>query len=170
MTLSVSDLQKVIIQSFFNDTDLPGGIVEFVMNDFPSFAWKSRVQFTPQSHLFNYFSDGLLLLLGTLLIVLDFNVALSELLLLLLDKYLDLCSYPFSQFKFAIKLPITILKGVEGNSFGVSRILSLKFAIGDVFENEESENEVLIFEMKVTYWGIVNVIKVFPFQFENDLI
>jgi hypothetical protein len=170
MTLSISDLQKVIIQSFLNDPDLPGGIVQFVMYDFRSFTWKSCVQFAPQSHLLDYFSDCFFLLLGTLFIVLDLNVALSELLLLLLDKYFNLGSYSFSQFQFAIKLPITILKGVERNSLGVSRVLSLEFAIGDVFGNEESKNEVLVFEMKVTYGGIVNVIKVFSFQFENDLV
>ncbi len=47
MSLSVSDLEKVVIESFFDDVDFCCGLFKFVMNIFASFAWESSVKFAP---------------------------------------------------------------------------------------------------------------------------
>ncbi len=170
MPFSVSDLEKIIVESFFDDIYFCRCLLKFIVYGFASFAWESSVKLAPKGHFLNNFSNRFLLLFCAFFMIVIIIARLAELIDLLLNQHIDfsLDSLPEPEFTVEFcRIGTTGFKGLEGYSLGKG---FEKLIIGNVSSDKEAKDIKLICMMIVADRSIINIVKVFPFQFEDNFI
>lgn len=168
--LSISDLEKVIVESFFNDVYFCRSLLKFIVYGFSSFAWESSVKLAPEGHFLNNFSDRFLLLFCAFFVIVIIVARFAELVDLLLNQHIDFGLDSLPEPEFTVQfcgIGTTGFKGLEGYSLGKG---FEKLIIGNVSSDKEAKDIQLLSVMIVADRGIINIVKVFPFQFEDNLI